>query len=120
MNIAEFRDTIKRREYVAEISSDEWQEGIEQCWKKEIALMMEDVPSAVDFLRNDCTEDEFAWLSEVIDDIAARSEGRQIVDAYKGLIAKYPDAGREYHIADIVEKYTRTIVPGEASNGKNG
>lgn len=120
MNIAEFREVIKRREYVAEISSDEWQDGIEQCWKKEIELMTEDVSSAIDFLRNDCTEDEFAWLSEVIDDIAARSESQQIVDAYKGLIAKYPETSREYHIADIVEKYARQIAPGEAPDGKNG
>lgn len=116
MNVNQFREVIKQREHVAEISSDEWQDGIEQCWKQEIGLIMEDIPSAVDFLMNDCTEDEFAWLSEVIDDIAARTESRSIVDAYKALIEKYPETSREYHIADIVEKYVGPIVSKGISN----
>ena len=36
MRIEAFRETIKQREYVEEISHGEWADGIEECWKKEV------------------------------------------------------------------------------------
>ena len=47
MDINSFRKVIKQREE----TDDEWDYGIEQCWKKEIEILSEDIPSTIDFLK---------------------------------------------------------------------
>ena len=50
MNIEKFREIIKERIYVEKISKGEWQDGIDKCWKKEIEILSEDIPSSIYFL----------------------------------------------------------------------
>ena len=53
MNIEKFREIIKERIYVEEISQGEWQDGIDKCWRQEIDILSEDIPSSISFLTND-------------------------------------------------------------------
>ena len=41
-----FREIIKQREYVEEISCGEWADGIEECRKQEISILSEDFSPA--------------------------------------------------------------------------
>ena len=50
MRIEDFRKVIERREYVEKISSGEWAEGIEECQKKEVEILSEDIKSTIEFL----------------------------------------------------------------------
>ena len=49
MDINSFREVIKQREE----TDNEWDYGIEQCWKKEIEILSEDIPSTIEFLKNE-------------------------------------------------------------------
>lgn len=42
-----FREIIKQREYVEEISYGEWADGIEVCCKQEISILSEDIPGTI-------------------------------------------------------------------------
>ena len=79
MDINSFREVIKQREE----TDDEWDYGIEQCWKKEIEILSEDIPSTIDFLKNECTDEEYSWISEVIEDIAEKTNSYEFVMCYK-------------------------------------
>ena len=103
MRVEEFREVIKRREYVEEISCGEWAEGIEECWKKEIALLAEDIPSTIDFLKNDCTASEYSWISEIIDDLAGITQSKELVICYKELMSKFPEECKIYNIAGSIQ-----------------
>lgn len=103
MKIEVFREVIKRREYVEEISCGEWAEGIEECWKKEIEILSEDVSSTIDFLNNECTASEYSWISEVIDDLAEKTQSRELVDCYKKLMTKFPEESETYKIASSIQ-----------------
>ena len=72
MDINSFRKVIKQREE----TDDEWDYGIEQCWKKEIEILSEDIPSTIDFLKNECTYEEYSWISEVIDDVVDQNPSK--------------------------------------------
>ena len=76
MDINSFRKVIKQREE----TDDEWDYGIEQCWKKEIEILSEDIPSTIDFLKNECTDEEYSWISEVIDERAKHIMKRCLAD----------------------------------------
>lgn len=103
MDIKKFREVIARREYAEKISQGEWYDEIAMCNKLETNILSEDIPSTIDFLRNDCTPDEYSWISEVIDDIAEKTNSRELVDCYKNLMSKFPEECEKYNIAGSIE-----------------
>jgi len=100
MKIAEFRKIIQERIKCY----DEYTFGVEQCWKKEIEVLTEDIPSTIEFFKNECTEDEFSWISEIIDDIVEIAPNRELLDSYKSLMEKFPKECFKYNIAGSISE----------------
>lgn len=92
MDVQKFKEVIQKRINTV----DEYYVGVEECWKEEIEILSEDVPSTVAYLKNECTADEFAWICEIIDDLAVKTRSREIVEAYKNLGKKYPDMAKTF------------------------
>ncbi len=92
MDVQRFKKVIQKRINTV----DEYYVGVEECWKEEIEILSEDVPSTVAYLKNECTADEFAWICEIIDDLAVKTRSREIVEAYKNLGKKYPDMAKTF------------------------
>lgn len=46
---------------------DEYYEEI--VWKAEVDAICADLPAVIEFIRSECTDEEFQWLSEVFDDV---------------------------------------------------
>ena len=103
MNIKKFREVIAQRINVEEISHGEWIDGIEECWKKEIEILAEDIPSTIDFLKNECTADEYSWISEILDKLVEITHSKELVSCYKELMKKFPEESVEYNIAACIE-----------------
>lgn len=71
--------------------------------REAIWLFAEDIPAAIDFLRKECTEDEYSWISEIIEDIAAESESVELIQAYADLAVKYPEETKRYNIQSFID-----------------
>ena len=91
MKAKKFREIITERMRIARETQDNWDYGIEQCWEKEIALLSEDMSWTISFIKNECTDDEFYWMSEVFDDIALRTQSREFIAATKERIQSVSD-----------------------------
>ena len=52
MDIKAFRDVMIERSEC----HDEYYYGIEQCWKKEIVILSEDIPSTIEFIKNELSQ----------------------------------------------------------------
>ena len=117
MNVERFREVIKRREYVAEISQDEWADGIEECWEREIELLAEDVPATIEFLKKECTAEEYSWISEVLEEVVKKKPDAELVKCYKELMNKFPEECVVYNIAGCVEG-AEAILRWEAGCGE--
>lgn len=90
-----------------ESTDDEWDYGVEQCHKKLIELMTEDINMSIQFLDNDCTADQFSWLSEVFDEIAEITQSKEFIEALKRLAIKYPEETKTYNIMSFIESAER-------------
>lgn len=112
MNIRHFREIIERREYVEEISHGEWDAGIEECRKKEIEILSEDVSASIRFLENECTANEYSWISEIIDDLVEKTQSKELVECYKNLMSKFPEECKKYCIAESVAFAESTLRGG--------
>ncbi|WP_296156737.1 hypothetical protein [uncultured Gardnerella sp.] len=99
MDVQRFREVLKRRDE----THSEYTYGIEMCCKEEVEILSEDIPSTIAYLKNECTADEFVWISEIIDDLAEKTKSRELVECYKNLMNKYPDETKEYYIGFCVE-----------------
>jgi hypothetical protein len=103
MNKEKFKEIIKERVRISEECYDEWDEGIKKCWNQEIDILIEDIPSTIIFLQNECTADEFSWISEVIEDIAEITNSHEFIDCYKNLMKKFPEESQKYNISGSIE-----------------
>ena len=63
-----------------------------------IELMTKNIEETIAFLDNDCTEEQFIWLSEVFDEIAQRTGSKSFIDALVRVSKKYPKATEKYNI----------------------
>ena len=119
MNIERFREIIRQREHISKISQDEWDDGIEECWKNEIAVLSEDVMGTVAFLKNECTASEYSWISEVITDLAEQTQNSELVEAFKALARKFPEEAKEYYIANDIQDAEKAIINGRMHKTKS-
>ena len=99
MDVQKFREVLKKRDE----THDEYDYGVEMCNKEEIQILSEDIPSTIEYLQNECTADEFVWISEIIDDLAEKTRSRALIECYKCLMAKFPEEAKRYYVAFCIE-----------------
>lgn len=86
------RETIYSEDYVA----------VERCWEKEIALLTNSIDETIDFIANRCSGGEFAWLSEVFEEVFEKTQSERFRQCLLAVAEKYPDETREYNILDFI------------------
>jgi hypothetical protein len=94
----EIKAAIKKR---AE-TNDEWVFGVEQCWKEEIEILSRNMQETIDFLKNDCSADEFTWLSEVFEDVSEKTQSKEFIDTLHFLAKKFPEESAKYNIPEMI------------------
>ena len=100
MNISEeFNALILRRK---SIEGDVDYEN-EQIIQDAIQLMIKDITATISFLDNDCTEEQFVWLSEIFDEIAERSNSSEFITALRRVAKRFPEAVRKYNIEYFID-----------------
>lgn len=117
MDINKFREVIKERIRISTECQDEWDYGIEQCWNQEVDILTEDIVSTIEFLENDCTADEYSWISEVLEKVVEQKPSKELVDCYRSLMSKYPEECEKYNIKGVVE-IADNIIYQENNNGE--
>ena len=75
----------------------------DQVIQDEIQLMIKDINATVSFLENDCTEEQFIWLSEVFDEIAERSKSGEFIAAIRHAAKRFPQAVATYNINYFID-----------------
>lgn len=59
--------------------------------------------NAISFIKNDCTANEFSWMSEVWDDITEKTKSKEFVDCLKETAKKFPEECKKFNIAGSIE-----------------
>jgi len=101
----EIRSAIQKRA----VTDDEWDYGVEQCWKEEIEILSRNIDNTIAFLETECTADEFSWLSEIFDDVAEKTQSRAFVDCLYRVAKKFPEECKKYYI-DRVLQYAEGVL----------
>jgi len=65
--------------------------------------MSNHLSETVDFIKNDCTADEFSWLSEIFDEIVEKTKSREVIDCIKETAKKFSEECEKFNIADSIK-----------------
>lgn len=102
MNVEELKAVVAERIRIGDETQDEWDYGIEQCWKKETEILSRDMAQTINFIENECDDETFCWIGEVFDDVAARTQSKEFVAAIKKRAAQVVDAKERGSVKWIV------------------
>ena len=93
-------DINKVRTIIAErnATDNEWDDRIEQCWRKLEMALSEDIPGTIHFLLSYCTDDELATISEVMEDLIGETQSIPLIKAYRTAIVLHPHANEKYNL----------------------
>ena len=96
----------KLRKAIANRAStdDEWDYGVQQSWKEVLAIISESLDDTVNFIENDCTPNEFSWLSEIYNKIIDIFPSKRIVIALRKTAIKYPDEVEKYNLNYCIDE----------------
>ena len=83
---------------------DEWNYGVQQSWKEVLSIVSESFEGIVNFIENDCTADEFSWLSEIYDEIIEVFPSERIITALRKTASKYPDEVKKYNLNYCIDE----------------
>ena len=57
----------------------------------------------IEFIENECTPEQFSWLSEIFDDITRTSKSKDFVEALRHTAEKYPETTKKYNIKYFID-----------------
>ena len=103
MNIEKFREVLKERIRISKETQDNWDYGIEQCWLKLVEILSEDIDGTIEYLRSDCTADEFIWISEIFEEIAEKTKSREFISTLYHLAEKYSEEIKKYNVLNVIQ-----------------
>lgn len=66
-------------------------------------VMSNNLSEALDFIKNDCTADDFSWISEIFDEIAEKTKSKEFIDCIKETAKKFPEECSKYNIQGAIE-----------------
>ena len=79
MTIAdEMKEIISRRKSI----HPEWADGLDACWQREVQVLSKSIPDTIEYLKV-CSDDDFAWVGEVFDDLISVTQSRELMRAIK-------------------------------------
>lgn len=100
MSIGEkYRKLLTIRKEIVEIDFDN-----DQVIKDMINLMTNNIEDTINYLKTDCSAEEFSWLSEIFREIVEICPSREFIDELYNLAKKYPEETKKYNVMSFIKE----------------
>ena len=76
--------------------------------KKAVKIFTADITATIEYIRNECTDEEFYWLSEIFEEIARKSQSMEFIDTLSDRLSRV--VRDEYNQQAFISKHMRTYV----------
>ena len=84
MNIEQLRKVITR--CAALDPNDDF--GMEKCWEEMTVILSDDISATIQFFESICTDEELYWLGSVFEDIAEKTQSKELIQVLRNRLAK--------------------------------
>lgn len=99
---------IKERIRIADETQDNWDYGIEQCWKKEIDILTNDIEKSMAYFLNDCSDEDFFWIAEIFEEIIEKTQSKKMLQCFRTRLSFV--ISEKYNKDTFSSKYMRKWV----------
>lgn len=82
--------------------------GIEECWSEMTDILSKDISATLEFFKNDCTDEEFYWLSPVFEDVAEKTKSPELIPVLRQRLSTVLE--ENYHEDAFQTVYSRDPV----------
>lgn len=101
-------EIIKERIRICNELQDNWGDGIERCWKKALEILSVDIEKSKEYFMNECTDEEFYWLSEIFEEIIDKTQSIELLETFRERLAKVNP--ENYHQESFNAAFMREYV----------
>lgn len=91
IDINEIKAIVAERKRIADETLDNWDYGIELCHEKFLSMITSNLEEGIAFLENDCDVETIYWISEIFEDIAAKTQSKDFIAAIHRIHDKMPE-----------------------------
>ncbi len=102
-DVIKFKELIKELKNICRDTQGEWDYGINLVNTKLVNLIDEDINGAIDYIKTDCTGDEFIWLSEFFEEVIEKTLSQDYIDTLRIIAKKYPEEDKKYKISAEID-----------------
>lgn len=61
------------------------------------------ISETIDFVKNECSADEFSTLSEIFDDITQKAKSKEFIEVLRETAKKFPEECEKYYIIGVID-----------------
>ncbi len=79
---------------------NDWQ--ADKWWDNASDFAAKHIDETIEFVKNECSANEFSTLSEIFDDITNKSKSREFIQAIREAAKKFPEECEKYNIMDSI------------------
>lgn len=100
-----FKDIIAEKDRMSWADREDYYR-MSKLWREMTDLIVnsdEDFNDFLKYMRDEMTENEYGYLSEISDEISQEKPSYEFIDVYKFLAEKYPEETKKYGILDFIE-----------------
>ena len=79
----------------------DWQR--DKWWNDVSDFAAKHIDETIEFVKNECSANEFSTLSEIFDDITNKSKSREFIQAIREAAKRFPEECEKYTIMDSID-----------------
>jgi len=110
MNCEKLLKVMKERDRIWKECQDNWDDGISNCCNETIAIIKEDIPGFIKYLKRDCSSRDFLYITDWFDELIEAIPSQELIDAFRYIMNnKFIEENKQYNIArdlkEAIEHY---------------
>lgn len=104
MDKIKFKNTMKERYRILTECEDNWGDGIDLCCKDAIAVIADDIPGFINYLKTECASQDYLFITEWLDEIVDAIKSQELIDAFRETMNfRFLEENQKYHIEQDLE-----------------
>ncbi len=99
------QEIIKERIRNCDELGDNWDYGIDKCHEQMIRILTENIEDSITYILNECSNEDFFWISEIFIDLIKITKSTKLLDTFKTRLSKINE--KNYNRNDFKSKIFR-------------
>lgn len=90
---------MKERKRILVECQENWGYGIDICCRETIAIIQEDLPGFIEYLKTECSSEDYLFITEWFDEFVSIIKSQELIDAFREtMTTRFSKENEKYNI----------------------